>query len=114
MAGYGGVSRPKSVTWADPVDDCGGLGGDHQKRAAAAAAEAKEEGKFWSSGGGGGRGVGGDTEDDTAGRGFQIGAVHVLKKQVGHPYACLRLAGCVFVRAFAFACAFISFVRNML
>lgn len=87
MAAYGGViPKTKSVTWADPVDDVGGTGvaGVRRQRAKAAAVEAQEEGRFWgATGGGGGGGVQPEEEEEDAARqGFQIGAVHLLKKQV--------------------------------
>lgn len=78
--GAGGPTKTKSVTWADPVDDCGGLGGVRQQRAAAAAAEAREEGRFWGAGSTAGKAD--DDEDNVARQGFEIGAVHLLKKQV--------------------------------
>lgn len=88
MTAYGGaLPQVKTVTWADPVDDCGGagIGGGRKQRGKAAAVEAQEEGKFWSaaaSGGGGAMSAVGKEEDE-ARQGFQIGAVHLLKKQVG-------------------------------
>lgn len=90
VTAYGSaLPQVKSVTWADPVDDCGGtgVGGGQNQRGKAAAVEAREEGKFWSAaasgGGGGGGGMGVvDKDEDEARQGFQIGAVHLLKKQV--------------------------------
>lgn len=68
--------RPKSVTWADPVDDSGAMGDVVRQRAtaeasasASATAAKAESGK-------------GEAEDEAAAQGYQIGAVHLYKKQV--------------------------------
>lgn len=93
-------SKPKSVTWADPIDDAGEAGPAPSGKGAS---ESGVEGVGASAAAKTAKGVGlgsgvllskeasGREGEDEANQGFQIGAVHLLKKQVRKVVACVRV-----------------------
>lgn len=86
-------SKSKSVTWADPIDDGGEAGpAPSRKGASESGLESVGGGATAAKGVGSGSGMllsqeaSGHEEEDDANQGFQIGAVHLLKKQVRKVY----------------------------